>query len=189
MNPTIVPLGHCPAWVERVGYQIDWAWRPEGLWECFLHRNAVEVCFTPKRDQGSPVSVHWPGNPFDLWKGTSWRAFGMGFIERSRAAVGKASQAAEMVDDTLWEGRPAIKEFMTVSVLADGECRELSPLMVAVRDGKVTVGLRETDEGRWLWRAGSSFLEALEALEEALQDPTARWSAPSGASGRKSRRK
>jgi hypothetical protein len=111
------------------------------------------------------------------------------FITSARAAAAKRETVSSVDDPALFDGRPALREFMTLVDLGEGEVREVSPLMITIREEGVAVGIKETDEGRWLWRTGESLQDALDALEEALVDPKANWSKPAAQGPRRGRKR
>lgn len=59
----------------------------------------------------------------------------------------------------------------------DGSERETSTVLVFWDDGLIKAVLNDRAEGRSLWVSGSSILDVLVALEDALQSPMTEWRA------------
>lgn len=90
------------------------------------------------------------------------------FIRAAQAAKKDVTTQAKANDPVMFKGRPALQEYMTLLCPEKGVFRELSPLMVAVDDSSFRVGLKSSDDEGWCWRTGSTFSEALDAIEAAL---------------------
>lgn len=89
-----------------------------------------------------------------------------------KAAVAKrrtAKPTALPADATLCDGRPALTDFMTDLEGPNGGVREPSAVMVCITPDGVRAGLKDDDAGGWCWREGKSLIEALDAIEKALQ--------------------
>jgi hypothetical protein len=84
----------------------------------------------------------------------------------------------------LFEGRPALEEFMRLLEDDEGLGRDPSVLMVAVSAAGLRVGLKDEASGGWLWREGDDLAGGLDALEKALQGGRADFRA-AGGQGRK----
>lgn len=80
----------------------------------------------------------------------------------------------------IFEGRPALEEFMRSIEGADGTGREPSAVMFALSDDGVRVGLKDDDQGGWLWREGDSLQGGLDSIEKALQSGAAVFKGPQG---------
>lgn len=92
---------------------------------------------------------------------------------REKASTGRKGTVS--VADLLGDKRPAIAAFMTDLDAGEGQERELSALMVIPGPDGFRVGLKDEESGGWLWRAGTTVTEALDAMEEALVDGTGRF--------------
>lgn len=110
----------------------------------------------------------------------------MKYIQLAKAAAKAEKVEDKWADDFLTVDRPALKEFMGSSVDGDGHPREPSVLMVVRESGQYRVGLKDEQLGGWLWRVGDDLDFALDAIESALADGSARFS--SGGNGRSKRR-
>lgn len=90
-----------------------------------------------------------------------------------------------MLDALDW---PGIVEYLTATVYPDGQAREPSALIVVSDGSSWRVCLSDKDNGRTLWKAGVTLLDALQAVEEAVKadDPGVwRQSAAKSPKGRK----
>jgi len=103
-------------------------------------------------------------------------------VREKAKAVRKGSVSAA---DLLGDKRPALTAFMTELDAGEGQERELSALMVIPGPDGFKVGLKDEDAGGWLWRSGNTVTEALDAMEEALADGTARFTTSQRQGGKK----
>jgi hypothetical protein len=87
-------------------------------------------------------------------------------------------------DPLFVEQCPAVGEFMTLAVGEKNAKRETSTLMVNISEGRVNVGLHDREDETWLWRSGETLIEAIQAIDSAIQDGTADWRGTRGKKGK-----
>lgn len=92
-----------------------------------------------------------------------------------------------------WVGaHPALWEFLTLEAFDDGTARQLAMLCMFYEDGVLKVALQDRQEGRTLWTAAQSPVDALDALEATLQAGEGEWRRSrgpgSGGAGQKGRK-
>lgn len=93
------------------------------------------------------------------------------YLKAALATRASSSGAMQVDDPVLFKDRPALQEFMTLTVDDAGAPREPSCLMIAVRVDGIAVGLKSEEAGGWCWRTGDTLQKALNALEKALVGP------------------
>jgi len=69
---------------------------------------------------------------------------------------------------------PALLEWMTLGVLADGP-RQTSTLLLFTEEGQWKACLHDRDGGVQLFRSGETVSEALQSVEDALVSGRADW--------------
>lgn len=151
-------------------------------------QRAFECVYELHAGGGLVAVTYWGNRGQDAF----WRAFFRGclteamlddreayvatkYIKAAVAAAKGKGLALEADDKVLFDKRPALTEFMSSLEGAGGEVREPSVLMVCLHADGVRVGLKDDDAGGWLWRVGDSFSQALDAIEKALVDGTAKF--------------
>jgi len=97
------------------------------------------------------------------------------YIKAAENAASGNGTRFQVEDEWLFSKRPALREYMTSLEAAGGGVREASVLMVCVGDDGFRVGIKDEDQGGWLWRVGEKYSEALNALEQALASGKARF--------------
>jgi hypothetical protein len=97
------------------------------------------------------------------------------YLKAVREKAKSGRRANVTAADILGDKRPAITAFMCDTDAGDGQERELSALMVIPSPDGFRVGLKDEDAGGWLWRAGGTITEALDAIEAALADGSGRF--------------
>lgn len=75
---------------------------------------------------------------------------------------------------------PAVSEFLLERLTEDGKPRVTSTLMVVAEDGMFKLALTDRAQagGKFdykLWRSGTTFYEAMNAIESCLEDGSADW--------------
>jgi len=82
----------------------------------------------------------------------------------------------EPVPDSDWVKRfPTVCAFLGDVCYDDGEVREPSLLSFKAQDGLILASLTDKDLKRGLYRTGKTCLDAVQALEKALNNGTADW--------------
>ncbi len=147
--------------------------------------------------RGGCVRLHWGSHDLRWvtvdWKDGRWVCHGpftaaqfesevdtrnggslMSFLQRRTAGGGATPVAGGVVTGSL-AGVPAVLEYLSSSVYADGASRVRSTLLVLVEDGSVKVCLSDRDQEQSLWRSASSLEDALLALEATLEGDHQDW--------------
>lgn len=105
----------------------------------------------------------------------SQRSLYMSFLDRIPKPASNGPGNAPCLDDAFAKKYPALTEFLTVSVLPDGQLRQPSSLTLFCEESVFKLCLSERDRGLTLWATGDTLLDALKQLEGRLASPKPEW--------------
>jgi hypothetical protein len=114
----------------------------------------------------------------------------MSWVSKLRRPAGEAGRPADAVDQQWVHDLPAVHEFLTLGVHADGSPRRTATLTLFADAGSWKVFLNERDSGASLCATGGSIADSLSALEVMLEgeNPPWRFSDAAAPAGGKKRR-
>lgn len=99
----------------------------------------------------------------------------MSFLDRIPPATGVVGSGDNFEDEKFGKQFPAITEFLTVSVLGDGQTRTPSSITMFFEEGLFKLCLSERDRNLTLWATGPTLQDAFKTLEGRLSSPRPEW--------------